>query len=146
MKQRGDVWNWTLLFSAIALFAAFYGARMFTLISYEQTGHEVSGQGIFSGLCALVCMFYAGVVCLVASASYSLLTRQTAPFMGFLFAAGFVFPLMVLESFLMLLVGLFFDATGFKALPFNAYDLRLIVPTLFLVFAFIRKPRALPQG
>jgi len=134
MMKTGDKWNWAMFFSAIALTAAFLGARWCVMM----LGH---GPVIISGAAAIQFAFIAGLVCLAAAGAYAALTKRTACLIGLAIAAGAFIPLMFANSLAVYLVWFLFDLVGFKALPFNPYNMRMMVPTALLLGSFAWRPR-----
>ena len=65
-KQKADILNWAMLFSAIALTSAFLGARAWSAIC-EAAQRAPSGSNMFSGMFALALMFQAGLVSFIVS-------------------------------------------------------------------------------
>lgn len=139
MKQKADIANWVMLFSAIALTAACLGARAWTAMC-TAAQHEPSGSNMFSGLFAIALMFRAGLVCFVVSGLYSLAVKRKEAFLGFVIAAMCALPLMIINSLFVYLSWGLLNFMGLKNLPFNPYDLRLILPIILITLAFLHEP------
>jgi hypothetical protein len=141
MKQKADILNWAMLFSAISLTAAFLGARQWSAMCVAAQ-HEPSGSNIFSGVLALACMFHAGLVSFIVSGIYSLIVKRSDAILGFAIAAMCALPLMMANSILVYFLWFILDFMGLKNPPFNPYDLRLILPVTLTILSFLHKPRS----
>ena len=93
-------------------------------------------------------MFYmvcSGVVCFVASGFYSIVSKQKKPIAGFCIAVVVAVPAMVANSILAYWLWFLLDLIGVTNMPFNPYDLRLVLPVCLFVVAVVRKPRRLQK-
>ena len=141
MKQKADILNWAMLFSAIALTAAFFGSRAWSAICVAAQ-REPSGSNIFSGMLAIALMLQAGLVSFIVIGIYCLVVKRSDAILGFAIAAMCALPLMVMNSILVYLLWFLLDFMGLKNFPFNPYDLRLILPVTLTILSFLHKPRS----